>query len=291
MAVLAASAAFFVMGDGVENGVANNEGVTVPATAPRLVGSDKLILTVDQYGNLSSTNAIATSADLAAISASNQLVAAVQRANEDGYRTATNLINEVASAVVSTPIIFCSAEISSFVAATVFDEATAQLRVFKWQVDDVVQTNSIVVNGVSTPVECKRITCGYMFTSDISSLSPKFKYVEHLDRDYYDRGEWDFLNDALVEAPVAVEHEQYVDAAGTTFSNFYEVHLWIPTDRMSGFFRVVVENEPLSAEGNTIDTVGVKGGYTGVVTNGTMVLNIRGGYIMAAGTGQLTAGE
>ena len=272
--------------DGTEDGKANTDGVTVPEEAPALEGSSKLILTVDQYGNLSSTNAIATSADLAVVAASNQLAMAVQEANNEGYKMATNLINEVAASIASSPIVFCSAEISSFVAATVFDELTSKMRIFKWEIDDIVEDKTIVVDGDSTTIRCKRITCGYMFTSDISVLQPLVKYIEHLDGTPSDN--WNFLNEGLVGSATPVQHETYIDAAGTQFTDFYEIHIWVPEDRVAGFFRVVVQNEAPDVDGNTLDTVGVKDGYTGVVTNGTMVLNIKGGYIMKTGTEQMT---
>lgn len=279
----------FCLADGVEDGAGNTEGVTVPEEAPVLTGSSKIILTVDQYGNLSSTNAIATSADLAAISASNQLAFAVQEANADGYRTATNLINEVAMSVASSPIIFSSAEVSSFVAATVFDELTSAMRIFQWDVEQsVTATKNIVVNGVPTSIECIRITCGYMFTTDISVLQPVVKYIEHLDGTPSE--DWAYLNEGLVEAPTTVAHDP-IEKDGHIFTDFYQMHIWVPSNRAAGFFRVVVQNSAASAEGNTLDTVGVTDGYTGVVTNGTMVLNIKGGYIMKTGTGPLTENE
>lgn len=275
--------------DGTENGNANTDGVTVPEEAPALEGSSKLILTVDQYGNLSSTNAIATSADLAVVAASNQLAIAVQEANNEGYKVATNLINEVAASIASSPIVFCSAEISSFVAATVFDELTSKMRIFKWNVDNVFEDKTIVVDGVPSTMRCQRITCGYMFTSDISVLQPLVKYIEHLDGTTSDN--WNFLNEGLVGSATPVQHETYIDAAGTQFTDFYEIPIWVPADRASGFFRVVVQNEAPDVDGNTLDTVGVKDGYTGVVTNGTMVLNIKGGYIMKTGTEQVPPQE
>lgn len=277
------------LADGIEDGNDNTDGVTVPEEAPVLNGSSKLILTVDQYGNLSSTNAIATSADLASVAASNQLAIAVQEANNEGYKVATNLINEVAASIASSPIVFCSAEISSFVAATVFDELTSKMRIFKWNVDNEVEDKTIVVDGGSSTIRCQRITCGYMFTSDISVLQPLVKYIEHLDGT--PTGDWNYLNEGLVGSATPVQHEIYTDAAGTQFTDFYEIQIWVPADRVSGFFRIVVQNEAPDVDGNTLDTVGVKDGYTGVVTNGTMVLNIKGGYIMKTGTEQVTPPE
>lgn len=276
----------FCFADGVEDGEVNTEGITDIAEAPALDGSDKMILTVDQRGNLSSTNAVATSADLAAVAASNQLAIAIQQANNVGYSTATQLLFEVAASVASSPIVFCSAELSSFVAATVFDEATARLRVFEWKLEPDTAVKTLTINGNPTNIVCQKITCGYMFTSDIQTLQPLVRYVEHLDGS--NPSEWDYLNTELVTAPTVVTHEPYTDAAGTTFSNFYRMGIWIPEDRVSGFFRVVVENSAADAAGNTLDTVGVTDGYTGIVTLGDITLNIRGGYIMATGTGQVT---
>ena len=277
-----------VFGDGIEDAVRDTDGVTDVSETPTMTGSDKIILTVDQRGNLSSTNAIATAADLATVAASNALALAIQDANATGYQTATNLLNEVAASVASSPIVFCSAELTSFVAATVFDEATSKLRIFEWAVDQgVTATKTLVVNGVSTNVVCQRITCGYMFTSDIQSIQPLVRYVEHLENSG-DPSTWNYLNADLVTSPTVVTHASYTDSAGTTFTNFYRIYIWIPADRATGFFRVVVENSVVAGDGSTLDTVGVVDGYTGTVTYGTIQLNIKGGYILATGTGQVS---
>ena len=268
--------------EGVEDGVENDDGITNIARIPTLEGRSKIILTVDQRGNLSSTNAVATAAQLATIAASNNMLVAIQEANEAGYATATNLLNEVAAAVASSPIIFCSAELTSFVAATVFDEATAKLRIFEWNVEQDV-TETLNIDGVNTL--CCRITCGYMFPEPIDSCQPIVRYVEHLEGATND---WDVLSAVQVGQPSTVTHESYTDSAGTTFTSFYRMYIWVPQTYASGFFRVVVEADAPEGTGNTIDTVGVKDGFTGVVTNGTMVFNIKGGYILQSGTGQLT---
>ena len=271
------------LGEGVMNGVENDDGITNIASTPTLEGKSKIVLTVDQRGNLSSTAAVATSADMAAIAASNQLAVAIQQANQEGYATATNLLNEVAASVASSPVIFCSPELTSFVAATAIDEATDKIRIFEWDLDKST-TSTININNV--PTQCFKITCGYMFTKEIDSCQPLVSYVEHLEGA---TNTWDYLPEVQVGTPVTVAHDSYTDPnTETTFTNFYRMNIWIPVSKAAGFYQVVVSGDVPDGEGNTIDTVGVKDGYTGVVTNGTIVLNIRGGYIMQSGTGQLT---
>lgn len=276
-----------VYGYGTENGTSNTQGTIVGENQPSLQDRDKLFLTVDQHGNLSSTNAIATAVMLSEVSASNMIAQALQKANEDGYAAATNLLNEVAASVSSSPIIFCSPEITSFIAATVFDEATSQLRVFKWEVKNEEKATK-VVNG--TEITCIKCVCGYMFTSDISAAIPIVRYSEEVEDFSASSAVTNYLAEALIDAPVAVTHDPYTTPDGLwTFTNFYEMNIWIPEDRVSGFFRIVVESTATDASGNTLDTVGVKGGYTGECNLGNFKLNCRGGYIMANETGYISA--
>lgn len=275
-----------VYGYGTENGVSNTDGTIVEANKPILKERDKLFLTLDQNGALSSSEAIATIAQLSEVAASNLIAQALQKANEDGYAAATNLLDEVASSVSSSPIIFCSPEITSFVAATVFDEATSQLRIFKWEVKRD-ETATKVVNGAEIP--CIKCVCGYMFTSDISAAIPIVRYSEEVEEFGSSSAVTNYLSEALIDAPVAITHDPYTTPDGLwTFTNFYEMNIWIPEDRVSGFFRIVVESTATDASGNTLDTVGVKGGYTGECNLRDFKLNCRGGYIMANGTGYIS---
>jgi hypothetical protein len=273
-------------GYGIENGISNTQGTIVEENQPSLKERDKMFLTIDQYGKLSSTNAIATAVQLAEVAASNMFARALQKANEDGYAAATNLLNEVAASVSSSPIIFCSPEITSFIAATVFDEATSQLRIFKWEVKNDEKAIK-VVNGIEIP--CIKCVCGYMFTSDISAAIPIVRYSEEVEEFNASSAVTNYLAEVLVESPIAVTQEPYTTPDGAwTFTNFYEMNIWIPEDRVSGFFRIVVESTATDATGNTLDTVGVKGGFTGECTISNFRLNCRGGYIMANDTGYIS---
>ena len=278
--------------DGSENGYPIYDGVVHTEKYPSLAQYDKTLLYADQYGNLSSTNAIATSAEIAAVSASNVVAQGIQRANAEGYATATNLMTQIANSLANSPIVFACLELASFTGAITFDVETSKCTIFAWNIDNGVTEMKTV--GANT-FECTRITCGYAFTSNIDGLKPLIPYCEQLDAENVvstaNEANWEFLNDALVDAPVPVEGTPYTAQDGTRFTNFYEIHLWIPTDRISGFFRISCKPEIIEGDGNVLDTVGVVGGATGTVTNGTVVLNMKGGYIMQNGTEQLTIGN
>ena len=261
-------------GVGVDDGVPQNDGTVAIEKFPALVEHDKTVLFADQYGNLNSTNGIATAADLAAVSASNVVARGIQQANAAGYATATNLMTQVANSLANTPIVFACIELASFTGALTFDEETSKCTIFAWDVDTGVTEMKTV--GEHT-FECTRITI--------------IPYCEQLDSPGIisdgNEANWAYLNDALVDAPTPVIGEPYTTTDGTTYTDFYEIHLWIPTDRVSGFFRISCKPEVIEGAGNVIDTVGVVGGATGVATNGTVVLRFKGGYIMQDGTKQL----
>lgn len=278
-----------VYGAGSDDGVPNNDGIIAVEKYPALVGHDKVVLFADQNGNLSSTEGLATAADLAAVAASNVVAQGIMSANREGYSTATNLMTEVANSLANTPIVFACVELASFTGALTFDVETSSCTIFAWEVEHDVTENKTVEENT---FECTRITCGFAFTSNIDGLKPQVPYCEQIDGETKvtdsNEANWEYLNNALVETPIPVEGTPYTTSDGTTFTNFYEMHLWIPTDRVSGFFRVACKPEVIEGAGNVLDTVGVQGGATGVVTNGTVVLRLKGGYVMADGTVQLS---
>ena len=73
-----------------------------------------VVLFVDEYGAVSSTNAMVTQAQIAAVAASNQLVLAEMEAAEAGYQAAIALLRQVAQSMATTPIAFYGVELVGF---------------------------------------------------------------------------------------------------------------------------------------------------------------------------------
>lgn len=230
----------------------------------------QMVLTVDDAGNLNSTNAVATQADLAKIAASNQLAVAEQQAASEGFNQAVELLTAVATNVAAgTPIVFYSVELSSFDAAVVFDEAKAKVLIISWtQMDE-----SSTVQGVAVHKWRMR----FAFTDDLQSVKPLLGYAQVLNGTA--RSEWDFLADDFVSAPVA-ESGTYTDGDGNEYNYIYHVDVWMP-DENSGFSYIRVPNDAVVADGATLDLPnGVRGGASTTVSWGGKTLTFKGGLLV-----------
>ena len=131
-------------------------------------------LMVDDAGNLNSTNAVATQADLARVAASNQVAMAEQAAAREGFDQAVSLLSAVATNVAAgTPVVFYSVELSSFDAAVTFDESTAKVMIIGYE--DLKESSTM--SGVSV----KKWRLRFAFTDNLQSVKPLVGYAQVLD--------------------------------------------------------------------------------------------------------------
>lgn len=232
--------------------------------------SQKRLLTVNDAGELNSTNAVATQAQLAAVSASNQIARAEQQMAAEGFNQAVDLLGAVATNVAAgTPIVFYSVELSSFDAAVVFDEATAKVKIIGWEGMD----ESSTVQGVAVHKWRMR----FAFTDDLQSVKPLLGYAQVINGTA--RSEWDFLADDFVSAPVA-ESGTYTDGDGNEYNHIYHVDVWMP-DENSGFSYIRIPNDAAVSDGATLELPnGVRGGASTTVSWGGKTLRFVGGLLV-----------
>lgn len=228
------------------------------------------LLTVDDSGALNSTNALATQADLARVSASNQLAQAALLAARDGYRQAGDLLGSVASNLAAQAVYgFYGVELSSFDAAVVFDESEARLKVAGFSRTD----ETSVVNGVP----CGKWTVRFAFNQDLQSAQPYLAYAPVVNG--APREEWDNLAPDFVTAPVR-EEGAWTDGEGNTYEYLYRMEAWIPSEP-SGFLFIRVPNDAALADGATLDLPnGTRGGQTVEVRWGGKTLRFAGGLLV-----------
>lgn len=227
-------------------------------------------LMVDDAGNLNSTNAVATQADLAAVAASNQIAVAEQNAAREGYNQAVDLLSAVATNIAAgTPIVFYSVELSSFDAAVVFDESTAKVKIIGF--DKTTTTSTI--QGVA----CQKWIMRFAFTDDLQSVQPLVSYNQVINGT--PRAEWEFLASDFVGAPTS-ESGTYTDGDGNSYTHLYSMDVWLPTEN-SGFAYIDIPNDAAVADGATLDLPnGVKDGATTTVTWGGKTLTFKGGLLV-----------
>ena len=222
------------------------------------------VLFVDQDGNVSSTNALATQAELAAVAESNAIVRAEQAAAADGYSTATQLLSLAASSIISTPVVYMSPEVVGFEAAVTFR-------------DD----SKVYVTGISIGEESGGflpVTLDFAFQESLQSVKPNVEYISSLDGGTT-RGEWDFVADAYVSDPVA-KTGTYTDSGGNAYANLYSITARVPSGLGSGFFGIWIPNDAASSDGSVMDMPGIAGGYTGTQNWGGHRLSFKGGYLV-----------
>lgn len=233
----------------------------------------QLVLMVNDKGELNSTNAVATQADLAAVAASNQLVAAEQNAVRAGYDQAIDLLSAVATNMAAgTPIAFYTVELSSFDGAVAFDEATAKVKVCAF----TDQNETDTINGVA----CRKWRIRFAFTENLQNVIPLVGYAQVLDGTARDN--WEYLAEDFVSTPVE-ESGTYTDSDGNEYDHLYYVDVWMPSEN-SGFSFIRVPNDAAVADGAVIDLPnGVKGGVSTEVIWGTKTLTFKGGLLVYVG--------
>ena len=227
-------------------------------------------LMVDDAGTLNSTNAVASQADLARVSASNQVAQAELQASKAGYNQANTLLGVVASNIAAQAVHgFYGVELSSFDAAVVFDEATARLVIIGWE--DLNETD--VVKGV--PVAKWRIR--FAFNQDLQTVQPYIGYNQVMGG--VARAEWDNLGPEFVSVPVR-EEGTWTAGDGTPCNYIYRVDAWVPSEP-SGFAFVRVPNDAALADGGKLDLPnGVRNGRSVTITWGGNVMTWQGGLLV-----------
>ena len=236
--------------------------------------STNRILTVDQDGNVSSTSALATQADLAAVAQSNKLVKAEQEAVKDGYNTATQLLTFAAQSITTIPTIFMDVEYVGFEAAVTISEDA------KCYITGIKRTEGIVkVNGL----DCDKITLTFGLTESLQTIQPNIEYSPQLDGT--PRAEWDFLSDGFVSSPRPVSGT-FTDTNGVNYANLYEIDAWVPDEYASGFFGVYIPTDAAIADGTVMDMPGIRNGLNGDIKWDNITVTYKGGYAIVGNQGE-----
>ena len=228
------------------------------------------LLTVKDGGEISSTNAVATQADLARIAASNQIAVAEQNAAREGFNQAVELLGAVATNMAAgTPTVFYSVELSTFDAAVAFDESKDKVMIIAYQALNETST----VGGVL----CSRWRVRFAFTADLQTVKPQVGYAQVLNG--VPRADWEYLADEMVDSPV-LDTGTYTDEDGNPYDHLYHVDFWMPQEG-SGFNYIRVPNDAAIADGAMIDLPnGVQGGATTTVVWGGKTLTFKGGLLV-----------
>ena len=243
-------------------------------SANSFAGVTNRVLFVDQDGKVSSTNALATQAQLAAVAQSNNLVRAEQAAVADGYNTATQLLSFAAQSITTIPTIYQSVEFVGFEAAVQFSEDA------KCYITGINRTEE---TATKNDVLCKRIELTFGLTEDLQSVQPLVEYSPQLDG--APRAEWDFLADGFVSSPTAIQGS-FTDTNGVSYANMYKMDAWVPAENTSGFMGIWIPNDAVISDGTVMDMPGIKNGLNGVIKWDNITVNYKGGYAVIGSQGE-----
>ena len=227
------------------------------------------VLYVNQDGDVSSTAALATQAQLAIVAQSNAIVRAEQLAAADGYSTSTQLLTHAARSVVTTPVVFMSVELTGFEATITFNPDSKVL---------ITGFTPNVGSGTINGTACISSTIDFAFQESLQTVKPLIEWSYQLDGT--PRAEWDFLGDDYVTAPVS-KSGSYTDSSGNVYNNLYSVQAYVPSAYADhSFFGVWIPNDAASSDGSVMDMPGIKDGFTGTQTWGGHTLTFKGGYLV-----------
>ena len=227
------------------------------AAGPAAAQGRSLALMVDEHGRLNSTNAIATTADLAAAAASALVADAKAEAAKDATDAGTNMIAGISSAIAASElVVYVKGRVSAFEAGVLFGpDDTIGIYDFK------VQANA---DGTTTA------KAWWYSTVPIGNSDAYFGWADSLaDKTF---------------SPVAADSNVPLGTqtvGSNTYQNAYLMTKTFDTLPQS-FFRVSLEPDAPSGDGATMDIKGVTGGYTGTIQAGETLV-ISNGVVVGKG--------
>ena len=233
--------------------------VALVATASSATTPGKrTVLMVDENGELNSTNAVSTVADLAAAATSALVAEAKADAAADATDKGTNMIAGVAAAIASSElVVYVKGRVSSFEAGVLFGP------------DDKIDIYDFkVINNADGTVTAK--TWWYS-TVAIGSSEAYLKWADSLEK-------------PVTFTDVAADSNESLGQQ-TVGSNTYEnAYLMTKTfDSLpQSFFRVGLEPDAPSGDGLTLEIGGVTGGYTGTIQAGETLV-VSNGVVIGKG--------
>lgn len=220
-------------------------------------------LTVDQDGNLSHSNIVATVADIALSAAKAELAEAKAAAAASSAADATNALNAVAQELSSRElVIYRQGYISAF-DSTVFLSANCTC-----MITGVKPGAGISEDGT---LSCTEIT--YALTENASGIVPVVRYNDSVTTP---RSDWGAANATETPTPVP---GQFVSSDGTVFGFQYKIRVWTPVGDTGFYFIQINPGDPLG-NGYTFDIAGgIKDGITKTITIDGLVITISGGLV------------
>ena len=234
--------------------------LAAPASAAAAPGR-RTVLMVDENGELNSTNAVSTVADLAAAATSALVAEAKADAAADAASKGANMIASVAAAIASSElVVYVKGRVSSFEAGVLFGQDD-KIDIYDFKVEH---------NADGTTTAKAR----WYSTVAIGSSEAYLKWADSL-------ADSATFTDVAADSNVSLG-QQTVGA--NTYENAYLLTKTFDTLPQS-FFRVGLEPDAPSGDGSTLEIGGVTGGYTGTIQAGETLV-VSNGVVIGKGVAQ-----
>ena len=227
------------------------------ALADTATPGKRTVLMVDENGELNSTNAVSTVADLAAAATSARVAEAKADAAADATNKGTNMIAGVAAAIASSElVVYVKGRVSSFEAGVLFGP------------DDKIDIYDFkVINNADGTITAK--TWWYS-TVAIGSSEAYLKWADSLATATF--------------TDVAADSNESLGTQTVGENTYENAYLMTKTfDSLpQSFFRVGLEPDAPSGDGLTLEIGGVTGGYTGTIQAGETLV-VSNGVVIGKG--------
>lgn len=231
------------------------------------------VLFVDQKGNVSRPETLATTADMAANKAA--LITAKEKAAaaEAAARAGTNMVAGIIADIGRNELTIYRYGYTDGLSAAVAIDPDAKLLAHEFDPLNEINENGLAAFSLSyalknsAPVDAQPIIrwSATVGVKNETSTRTRADYVA--------------LDPAQVE-PVTRLDGEYVDSSGLVYPYTYGVKFYAPQDD-KGFFLVDLTPDDAAGDGSAIDLPnGVKGGVTARVPFGNSVLVIEGGVVV-----------
>ena len=231
------------------------------------------VLFIDQNGNVSRPETLATTADMAANKAA--LLSADEKAAaaESAARAGTNMVAGIIADIGRNELTIYRWGYTDGLSAAVAIDPDAELLIHDFDPLNEVTDNGLAAFSLSyalknsAPVDVQPII-RWSATVEVKSETSTRTRADYV-----------ALDPAQVEPATRLDGE-YVDASGKVYPYTYGVKFYAPQDD-KGFFLVELTPDDAAGDGSAIDLPnGVKGGVTARVPFGDSVLVIEGGVIV-----------
>ena len=240
-------------------------GVSILATTTFGSATTNAVFTINQKGETSHPNALATTADMAALKAATITAEEHAKAASASARHGTNMMWNIAADIGRNELVIYSyGYTDGFSAAFTFDPDA------KIIFHDFRPLNERNDDGLLA------FRLGYALKNSTEFQGqPIVRWRSALD----DGKDYVLIDEANIEPAIKLP-EEYIDSDGIVYQHKYEVRFWNKQEKQ-GFYKVELLPDDAAGDGMVMELPnGIKGGFTGFFIWGQYKLEIVGGIIV-----------